>query len=578
MSAELLFAIATLSGWIGWALLLRSAYLGLRLVANPPGMDRPRTARGAGLAAGLALVGLLLSRFVPSDVGRTIEGSGIKIPVVWFYSHFWGWMILASVLFGGASLIQAYLGITPQERRTKLIWALSWIGLGALAWVIFHRIEGQWTIFRGAFYLQPSTVGILAVLAVAAMLAMAFTARQAKTRSAGKTVWTHLALIVGCLIFGLPFAWLLSSSFKEDKDMAGGIVWIPRVTERVPYLDPKDRQFEGTYQGLTVRATIIEERPDGKLFLDIIQPFSMRGQTFEAPLTELREVPKEVPVVTGELDGQSFRAKVIEEMPNGDRRVQFLSPAELEGKTQSFPRDAVEEVRPAGLRWQNYPDALQYLPPETNFGLVYLQNTLILVVLSVLGTLLSCSIVAYAFSRMQFPGKEFLFKVLLATMMLPGAVTLMPQFLIFKNLGWIDTLLPLWVPTFFAGAFNVFMLRQFFGQIPMELEDAAKIDGCSYFRAFWSVMMPQVKPALAVIMIWTFMGTWNNFMGPLIYINSPENMPIAYALQLFNGDRGGEPALLMAFATLTMLPVLALFFFAQKYFIEGVTLSGLGGR
>jgi multiple sugar transport system permease protein len=138
--------------------------------------------------------------------------------------------------------------------------------------------------------------------------------------------------------------------------------------------------------------------------------------------------------------------------------------------------------------------------------------------------------------------------------------------------------LPLWVPTFFAGAFNVFMMRQFFDQIPIELEDAAKIDGCTYLTTFWQVMMPQVKPALAVVAIWTFMGTWNNFMGPLIYINSPEKMPIAYALQLFSGERGGEPALLMAFAALTMLPVLAIFFFAQKYFIEGVSMSGLGGR
>jgi multiple sugar transport system permease protein len=131
---------------------------------------------------------------------------------------------------------------------------------------------------------------------------------------------------------------------------------------------------------------------------------------------------------------------------------------------------------------------------------------------------------------------------------------------------------------FFASAFNVFLLRQFFKGIPMELEDAAKIDGCSYLTTFWNIMLPQIKPALAVIAIWTFMGAWNNFMGPLIYINSPENMPLSYALQLFQSDRGNEPALMMAFATLTIVPVLAVFFFAQKYFIEGVTLSGLGGR
>lgn len=168
--------------------------------------------------------------------------------------------------------------------------------------------------------------------------------------------------------------------------------------------------------------------------------------------------------------------------------------------------------------------------------------------------------------------------LLLSTMMLPGAVTMLPTFLIFRTLGWIDTLYPIWVPSFFASAFNVFMLRQFFMQIPMELEDAAKIDGCSYWRTFWSVMVPQVKPALAVIGIWTTLGAWNNFIGPLIYINSPEKMPIAYALQLFQSDRGTEAGLMMAFTTLSVMPVVLLFFVAQKYFIEGVTLSGLGGR
>ncbi len=177
---------------------------------------------------------------------------------------------------------------------------------------------------------------------------------------------------------------------------------------------------------------------------------------------------------------------------------------------------------------------------------------MVIVVGSVLGTLLSCSLVAYGFARLRFPGREFLFKVLLSTMMLPAAVTLLPQFLIFRSIGWVDTLYPLWVPAFFASAFNVFLLREFFKQIPYELEDAAKIDGCSYLRTFWSVLLPQVKPALIVVAIWTFMGAWNNFMGPLIYVNSQEQMPIAYALQLFNNDRGGEPALLMAFSTMAI--------------------------
>jgi len=359
---------------------------------------------------------------------------------------------------------------------------------------------------------------------------------------------------------------------------ANGIVWIPKVTETVPYKNPKNPLYEAEYRGQKVTGVVTETRSDGTIRLDIQSPLSIRGTTYEGPKSSLTEIPRQAPIYAGKWDGADFTGFEVERLENGGNRIHAMTPLSLKGKEREFQPGEVEPVRRVGLLTKNYPEALQYLPPETNNGLVYLKNTLILVVLSVIGTILSSSIVAYAFSRLTFPGRDFLFGLLLATMMLPGAVTLLPQFLIFRTLGWIDTLLPLWVPMFFASAFNVFLLRQFFKGIPMELEDAAKIDGCTYLRAFWNIMLPQIKPALAVIAIWTFMSAWNNFMGPLIYVNSPENMPLSYALQLFQGDRTNEPGLLMAFATLTILPVLALFFFAQKYFIEGVTLSGLGGR
>ncbi len=578
MNQELVFAIGTLSFWITLILLIRLALLGFRWLAPAPGDDRTRLVRGMIIASVGAILFSLIASLSPGQVGRTIEGTGVRIPVVWFYAPFWGWGVVFSVIGIVASLVQWTLGISNEERQTRLWSAGLWLIFGSLSFALFTGYKGTFTVFRGAFYLQPLTIVILIALTLAVLAFVVYTARRSTTRSFGKMVATHLALLAGCVVFGLPFAWLLSSSFKEDKDMGGGIVWIPKVTQTVPYLDPKDRQFQLNFEGTPVVASRIKDLPGGLSQFDVLTPFSLRGRTFEAPLASAVEVPKQVPVVEGKIAATEFRAKVIEEMADGSRRVQILEPPQLKDQIRVFKRDQIEEVRPSGLRVQNYPDSLQYLPPETNFGLRYLYNTLVLVFFSVIGTILSCSIVAYAFSRMKFPGRELLFKVLLATMMLPGAVTLMPQFLIFKQLGWVDTLYPIWVPSFFAGAFNVFLLRQFFLQIPMELEDAAKIDGCSYLRAFWEIMMPQVKPALAVVAIWTFMGTWNNFMGPLIYINSPENMPIAYALQLFNGERSGEPGLLMAFATLTMLPVLMVFFFAQKYFIEGVTLSGLGGR
>lgn len=233
---------------------------------------------------------------------------------------------------------------------------------------------------------------------------------------------------------------------------------------------------------------------------------------------------------------------------------------------------------PRPVLWSNYPDALAFLPPEMRNGLVPLENTLIIAGMSVIGTVLSSSLVGFAFARLKFPGRDWLFGLLLATMMLPDAVTMMPRFLIFRSLGWVDTLLPLWVPSFFAAAFNVFLLRQFFLGIPQELEDAARIDGCGPFGIYWKIMLPLIKPALAAVTLLTFLGAWKDFLNPLIYISSQDKMPLSYVLQLFNTTHGSQPGLLMAATTLVMVPVVVLFFFTQRYFIEGISLTGIGGR
>jgi multiple sugar transport system permease protein len=465
-------------------------------------------------------------------------------------------------------------GILDSSRRR--FWSAAiWVGV-AILFLVIDRLDPENRIecLRGQIAL--STIGALGLigLAVAAVGAMTFVGRSAQ-RLGGRLV-VHAMLVSGSVIFGLPFVWLLITSFKEDRDMssASGLVWVPRVQRTIPYLDPDDPLLEGEYQGNWIQATLAGRTSNGSYFVEVQRPASLLGVSFTAPAKAFRVVPKEAPMVSG----KGFTGYVIRELDDGRRIVRFLTPSSKAGTQQTYMPADLEPIRDIGLRTRNYTDALEAMPIETRHGLVYLKNTLILVVLSVIGTILSSSIVAYGFARLRFPGRDLLFKILLATMMLPGAVTLMPQFLLYRSLGWIDTLLPLWVPTFFAGAFNVFLLRQFFSQIPAELEDAGKIDGASVLRTFWTIMLPQIKPALAVVAIWTFMGAWNNFMGPLLYINTPENMPLSYALQLFQSERGGEPGLMMAFATLTILPVLALFFFAQRYFIEGVTLSGLGGR
>jgi multiple sugar transport system permease protein len=251
-----------------------------------------------------------------------------------------------------------------------------------------------------------------------------------------------------------------------------------------------------------------------------------------------------------------------------------VSSVKTDAQTHAFPPVWI----PHPVVWRNYPEAARFLPPDSNYGLTNLWNTLVIAVMSVLGTILSSSLVAYGFARLRWPGRDWLFGILLATMMLPDAVTMMPRFLIFRELHWIDTLLPLWAPAFFASAFNVFLLRQFFMGIPQELEDAARIDGCTPLGTWWRVMLPLVRPALAAVTIMTFLGAWKDFLGPLIYISSPEKMPLSYVLQLYNSAHNAEPALLMAATTVVVLPVVILFFFTQRYFIEGVSLTGMGGR
>jgi len=227
--------------------------------------------------------------------------------------------------------------------------------------------------------------------------------------------------------------------------------------------------------------------------------------------------------------------------------------------------------------WRKYSSSYRqaYLATPRRWNYVF--NSTFLVAMSIAGQLLSCSLVAYAFARLRWPGREVLFGVLLATMMLPGQVTMIPVFLIFKSLGWYNTLKTLWVPSFFGSAFFIFMLRQFMRAIPTDLEDAARIDGCGPFGIYWRIILPLIKPALAAVAIFTFMGAWNDFMGPLIYLNDQRLYPLALGLFDFRSQHGGEYGMLMAASTLMTLPVIGVFFLAQKYFIQGVTLTGMKG-
>lgn len=235
---------------------------------------------------------------------------------------------------------------------------------------------------------------------------------------------------------------------------------------------------------------------------------------------------------------------------------------------------------PSQFQWGNFAKAFTYESDKLGYipFLVYGRNTLLIAILAVTGTVCSNALVAYAFARMRWPGRDALFAVTLATMMVPFPVLMVPTFALFEKLGWVGTFRPLWIPAWFGSAFNIFLLRQFFRTIPFELSEAAKIDGCSEWATFSQVVLPLAKPALAVVALFTFMGTWNDFLGPLIYLSDQRLFTLGLGLQSFQSQHGGtEWNLLMAAATIVVAPVLVLFFFTQKQFIQGIAVTGLKG-
>ncbi|MHB8625176.1 MAG: carbohydrate ABC transporter permease [Aggregatilineales bacterium] len=240
-------------------------------------------------------------------------------------------------------------------------------------------------------------------------------------------------------------------------------------------------------------------------------------------------------------------------------------------KTQANVFQYPPQWIPNPAQFQNYVDALTYKP----FG-VYLKNTLIIATLNVVAVVFTSSLCAYGFARIRFRGRDFWFGIVIATILLPSVVLLVPQFIIFTHLGWVDTFLPLVVPLFFGGgAFNIFLLRQFFRTIPEELADAARIDGCSEFGIYWRIMLPLSRPALITVGILTFLNSWNDLLNPIIYLRTPDNFTLAIGLALFRSVLNTRWELLMAASTATILPVIVLFFFAQRYFIRGIVMSGM---
>ncbi len=328
--------------------------------------------------------------------------------------------------------------------------------------------------------------------------------------------FTVLMLTFGSLMVLLPLVWMVTTSLKDEASATEfPPKWIPQDSLTVPY--------------------------NGRDYF--LYNIPVNGQTRQ--LAMLKKAPQNMAI--------------------------FFNPAD---PTEQYTLKLADgkRVTKVNLHWENYPKGMTMVP-----FVQYLQNTLVIVVTTTIGMILSCTLVAYGFSRFRARWLNVFFLLMLSTIMLPAQVTLIPTFVLFSKIGWYDTYLPLIIPAFFANAWDVFLLRQFFMTVPIEMDEAARIDGANPFQTLLFVLIPQAWPALATVSIFHFLWTWNDFFGPLIYIQTQTKWTIALGLQSFSALYSQQLTTMMAAATVTMLPCLIIFFVAQKLFIQGVVVSGVKG-
>jgi ABC-type glycerol-3-phosphate transport system permease component len=228
---------------------------------------------------------------------------------------------------------------------------------------------------------------------------------------------------------------------------------------------------------------------------------------------------------------------------------------------------------PDPVAWENYLRIFTVVPLLT-----FLQNTVLITLVTLVGNVLVSALVAYGFARTRFPGRDAMFIVLLSTLMLPYVVTLIPQFVLFRTLGWVNTFLPLIIPSMFGHPIYIFLLRQFFRSMPVEVEEAARLDGAGFLRTWWSIALPLARPGLATVAILSVVTHWNDFIAPLVYLNTEDKWTISLAVNLFQSNFVLNYNLMMAYAAVMTVPVLAIFFCFQKYFVRGITITATGNR
>ncbi len=312
----------------------------------------------------------------------------------------------------------------------------------------------------------------------------------------------------------------------------------------------------------------------GALLL-LIPFYWMLGNSLKTEAEASKIPPSLLPMASYiELDGELVEVSLSEKNKAAGTVRTTVKMGEAHPRTgESFVVKRSEVQRSLTPRWGNYPESLK----QMNFTAA-LSNTTVITVLCVIGQILSSSLVGFGFARFRFRGRNFLFMLMLSTMMLPPQVSMIPLFIMFRHLGMIDSIWPLVIPMWLGSPFYVFMFRQFFTQVPEELVEAARIDGAGNMMIYWRLMLPLSGPVIAIVAIYTFMFTWNDFLGPLIYLNSPDQRTLTLALNAFKGQYGtSDVQLLMAASFVTMLPCILLFFAAQRYFVQSTASSGLKG-
>ncbi|MGQ9650389.1 MAG: carbohydrate ABC transporter permease [Phycisphaerae bacterium] len=420
-------------------------------------------------------------------------------------------------------------------------------------------------------------------------------AKRRSGRLIVRSVLSHGALIALSVVFLIPFAWLLTSSFKSESHLfTKWPEWIPRgeyvrlddgtwaevVMQEVLEYHPVDYDEQGRPKDRrpkTTRVTLVDRRGDPLLKrltvaelpadvhdmdMGIIHP--VLKAAFAQSGNSLPELPRLKPV----WKGRKW------EIPAGEQTYILKREGDRIGVYSDEPARVVIDA--SRIETKVWPTYRHYVKGIEGFHFsLFLQNTLRIAVFTVLGTVLSASWVAFGFSILEWRGRDKLFYLMLGTMMLPPQVTMIPVFVIFKSLGWCNTYLPLIVPSFLGNAFFIFLLRQFFLTIPRDLIDAARVDGCSTFRIYWQIVLPLSIPALATVALFTFMWSWNDFMGPLIYVVDEAKYTLSLGLAMFKGRFASRYGEMMAVSVLLTLPIIVLFFLTQKTFIQGIKTSGM---